>query len=1031
MRGFDWAGAPTWQTPECVGINRWPGRSGLVPFPDARAAASGAPASSPWWLSLDGRWRFRLVSRPEEVPEDFADADFDDSDWSEIEVPGHWTTQGFDRPHYTNVQMPFPDAPPAVPDENPTGLYRLRFDVPDDWSDRRVVIHFGGAESVLYVWVNGRAVGLSKGSRLPAEFEISDHVQPGENRLAVAVVRWSDATFIEDQDHWFMAGLQRGVHLWSPGRVFLRDVAVDAGLDDAFRDGVLCVRVEVGHDGDVPLGWKARLQLHDPDGRAVFRAPPEREIARRGNPYLFRGPWAEFIESVRRPRRWTAETPSLYRLTVELVDDTGEVREAVSQRIGFRRVEVRDRELRVNGVPVMIRGVNRHEHDDRRGKAVTRESMIADVRLMKQFNFNAVRTAHYPNDPEWYALCDEYGLYVVDETDIESHGFLASLCHDPRYAQAFLDRGMRMVQRDKNHPSIILWSLGNESGIGAHQEAMAGWIRRYDPSRPLHYEGALAWDWYRDHPSTDVICPMYPSVEEIVKWAESGHGDRPLILCEYSHAMGNSNGGLSDYWEAFEAHHGLQGGFIWDWVDQGLLEVDERGREYWAYGGDFGDAPTDWNFCINGLVWPDRTPHPAMWEAKTLQQPVAVELRSARQGRLRITNKREFTDLSDLRGAWALRVDGRVVKKGRLRRLKTAPGAREEVAIPLERPDLEPGEESFLDVWFESAGETPWAPPGHEVARTQIALPWRGRVPRSTRSAGVEWSIERTPERVEVAGAGMELVVGAGSGAIERLRWDDRAPILDGPRATLWRAAVDNDGVKAWGGGGRPLARWLEQGLDRLAWETESLKARRTGGGVEIAIRQRAAHGLLHRARFGVEPDGSLACHHEVVLPPDLADPPRVGVWWMLLPELARLEWLGLGPHEDYEDRQRGVTVGRWSSRVEQQYVPYIVPQEHGSHGDVRWLTLTDSSGAGLRVESLDRAGPLLRFGASHYTAEDLYAARHTHELEPRREVVLHLDHRQRGLGTGACGPDASPDHLIPAGRHRFGYRLRAIAAAG
>jgi len=1026
MRGFDWAGARTWETPECVGIGRWPGRSVLVPFPDAASARAGDPAASPWRRSLDGAWRFRLVARPEDVPDDFADPGFDDADWETIEVPGHWTTQGHDHPHYTNVQMPFPELPPRAPAANPTGLHRRRVELPAAWAGRRVVLHFGGAESVLYVWWNGEPVGLSKGSRLPAEFEVTAHARTGGNLLAVAVVRWSDASFLEDQDHWFMAGLQRSVHLLSLGPTFLRDVAIDAGLDDACRDGVLGARVEVGGESAPPPGLRARLSLFDPKGRPVWKRPVEREIARPGNPYLHRGPWAEFIETVSRPRPWSAETPHLYRLVVELVDAEGATLEAVSQRIGFRRIEVHDRSLRVNGVPILIRGVNRHEHDDVRGKAVTRESMIADIRLMKQFNFNAVRTAHYPNDPAWYELCDEYGLYVVDETDIESHAFLASLCHDPRYTPAFLDRGMRMVQRDKNHACIVLWSLGNESGHGASHGAMAGWIRRYDASRPLHYEGALEFDLYREAATSDVVCPMYTPVEEIVAWAESGRGERPLILCEYSHAMGNSNGGLGDYWDAFEAHPALQGGFIWDWVDQGLAAVDPRGREYWAYGGDFGDEPNDGNFCINGLVWPDRTPHPAMWEAKALQQPVGVALRSTVAGRLRVTNKRDFSDLSDLRGAWALAVDGRVVARGRLPRLTTAPGAWQELTIPLAKPELAPGQEAFLDVWFETVRESAWAPKGHEVARTQLALPWRGRAPRPARikrTAASRARVDRSGDRVRVECAGTSIEVCGRSGAITALDLGDGPLTADGARLSLWRAAVDNDGVKAWGGGGRPLGRWLEQGLAALPVETESLSAQRVADSVRISLRQRAGD-LRHRATFRIEPDGRVAAEHEVVLPAAWADPPRLGVVFVLRPGLERLDWFGLGPHEDYEDRQRGVRVGRWRSTVAEQYVPYIVPQEHGSHGETRWVSLRDANGRGLAIEALDRRGPLLRFTASHYSADDLFAARHTCDLEPRAETVLHLDHRQRGLGTGACGPDAAPRHRIGAGRHRFGYRI-------
>jgi beta-galactosidase len=489
--------------------------------------------------------------------------------------------------------------------------------------------------------------------------------------------------------------------------------------------------------------------------------------------------------------------------------------------------------------------------------------------------------------------------------------------------------------------------------------------------------------------------------------------------------MGNSNGSLADYWDAIESHHGLQGGFIWDWVDQGLLAVDERGREYWAYGGDFGDTPTDFNFCINGLVWPDRTPHPAMWEAKALQQPVSVELKGARRGRLRITSKREFTDLGDLRGFYSVEVDGEPVQRGRLPVLKTAPRSSEEIEIPLERPQLAPGAETFLNVWFETARETAWAPKGHEVARSQLALPWRGRAIRPVRPAARQWEIEHSAEGVRVAGAGTSLEIDAQSGHASSLRFGGKELLVEGPRLALWRAAVDNDGVKAWKGGGRPLGRWLDLGLDSLQLETASLAVRRADGGVRIAVDQRVGP-LVHRVQVRVEPDGAVTFRHRVVVPPDYADLPRMGVRLLLKPGLENLSWLGFGPHEDYPDRIRGVRVGRWQSRVRDQYVPYIVPQEHGSHGAVRWLELVDRQGAGLGVDGFDRSEGLLRFSASHYTAEDLFAARHTSDLDPRREVVLHLDHRQRGVGTGACGPDALARYRIPAGRYEFGYRLRS-----
>jgi beta-galactosidase len=1023
MFGFGGAEERTWERPECVGIGRLTARSPLIPYPDSAAALADGRESSPWFLSLNGSWKFSLCPRPEASPEHFYQPNFDDSGWCQIPVPSNWTMQGHDRPHYTNVQMPFPEAPPRVPVENPTGLYRRRFHIPDHWKGRRVVLHVGGAESVLYVYVNGKPVGMSKDSRLPAEFDVTAFVEPGENLLAAMVIRWSDGTFLEDQDHWFMAGIYRDVSLYATGAIHIADVFAVGDLDAQVRNGLLKVRVAVGMDGARSEGWRVRARLVDARGRDVFREPLEETVPSAGNPYLFRGTQVEFLREIRAPHQWSSESPYLYRLVVSLIDSDGSCREAVSCRIGFRKVEVRGRELLINGRPVLIKGVNRHEHDDRTGKTVTRESMLADIRLMKQFNFNAVRTAHYPNDPLWYELCDEYGIYVVDEANIESHAYLASLCHDPRFAAAFLDRGMRMVQRDKNHACIILWSLGNESGCGANHEALAGWIRRTDPSRPLHYEGGLEWNWYRDHTTTDVICPMYPEIAEIVRWAKSGHGQRPLIMCEYSHAMGNSNGSLSDYWEAIETNHGLQGGFIWDWVDQGLRKRDEAGREYWAYGGDFGDQPNDGNFCINGLVWPDRTPHPAMHEFKKLAQPVKIEARSLRQGRIRITNRQDFQDLGWLRGRFELCVDGVVVQKGRLPKLRAAPGAREELTLPLRAPTLAPGQECFLNVRFESARETSFAPRGHEFAWEQFAMPYRAPKRRARAPKGV-LELTQNGARAEIRGKALRLEVDKAAGRIVSLRFAEHELLISGPHLNVWRAPTDNDGIKAWTHQmGRPLGRWLEAGLPDLRLETQSTRVRTArDGSIGIVIRQRAECGLEHRHAYRVLPSGEIEVENSVRIPRELHDLPRIGVTLTLQPGLDRVIWFGRGPQENYPDRKAGAAVGRYEARVTEMYVPYIVPQEHGNRCDVRWLCVVDGAGAGLRI---DLPAPLL-FSASHFSSDDLYRARHTHELEPRPEVILNLDAMQRGLGTASCGPDTLPRYRIRAGLHRFAYRMRA-----
>ncbi|MGH2947128.1 MAG: glycoside hydrolase family 2 TIM barrel-domain containing protein, partial [Solirubrobacteraceae bacterium] len=687
------------------------------------------------------------------------------------------------------------------------------------------------------------------------------------------------------------------------------------------------------------------------------------------------------------PRRWSAEDPALY--TVEVVLGGGE---RVACLTGFRRVEVRDRRLLVNGRPVRIHGVNRHDHDDVRGRAVTRELMEADVRLMKRFNVNAVRTSHYPNDPYWLELCDRHGLYVVDEANVEAHAHYDELCRDPRYEAAFVERVRNMVERDKNHPSVILWSLGNESGYGPNHDAAADWVRSADPSRPLHYEGAIARDWSGGRRATDVVCPMYASAEAIERWAAEPAGDdpRPLILCEYSHAMGNSNGGLAEYFAAFERHGALQGGFVWEWVDHGIRRTDARGRAHWAYGGDFGDEPNDANFCADGLVWPDRTPHPALHELKHLARPVRVEMAG---DRFRIRNRYDFRDLSGLRGTWELTADGEVVDGGEL-------PEGDEVAL-----DLAPGEgERFVAFRFALREATWWAPEGHEVAHEQIALPSRPR-----------------PAAAPVDGD-VTALVDPDTGALR-----DPA-VLDGPRLSLWRAPTDNDGLRLLPHKRRePLARWLELGLDRLELRLEDVRA--AGDAIEVEHRASGRErwdDVRHVRRYRPLAAGELLVESEVHVGPDLRDLPRVGDVLVLRPGLERLRWFGQGPWESYPDRCASAVVGRFESTVAEQYVPYILPQEHGHHGEVRWLSLTDAGGAGLEV----RGRPRLGFSASHLTAADLYAARHTCDLEPRAETILHLDHAQRGLGTASCGPDTHPRHRLTASTYRFAYGLRTTTGS-
>jgi beta-galactosidase len=808
--------------------------------------------------SLNGRWDFQLLPHPDASP----------GEWSSIEVPGLWTMQGFAPPAYTNVQMPFDEKPPNVPSENPTGIFRRRFARPDG---ERVVLHFGGSEGALFVELNGEPVGIHKDSRTPAEFDVTD-LLADDNELVCAVVQWSDASFIEDQDQWWHGGLPRDVFLYATPREHIVDV-----FARGFADG----RFEVDAPGEI--------RLLDPDGRTVLDGP-----GRLADPLL-----------------WSAETPHLYTLHVTAGEDE------VSCRVGFRTVEISGRQLLLNGRPLRICGVNRHDHDDRRGRAVTRELMEADLRLMKAFNVNAVRCSHYPNDPYWLDLCDRHGLYVIDEANIEAHAYYDEMCNDPRYADAFMERVRNMVERDKNHPSVILWSLGNESGYGPNHDAAADWLRERDPTRPLHYEGAIHSDWSGGRRATDVVCPMYADVDSIEAFAEFSDDPRPLILCEFSHAMGNSNGGLADYYAAFDRHHALQGGFVWEWIDHGI-----RVGDHWAYGGDFGEKRHDGNFCADGLVWPDRTPHPALYELKYLAAPLEVE--HLGDGRFRIHNRNLFTGLDHLRGEWE---GGELPTSGEF--------------------TLDVGDREHVTMRFYD-GE-------HEVAWRQFEL--------------------RAPVAPEVRpGEGSKL-----------------ADVIDGPHLQLWRAPTDNDGLpliphKDVG----PLKRWLQLDLD-----------------------------VPHRQKVTPLEDGWLY-EHEVEVPADL---PRIGVTFTLAPGLERLEYLGRGPWENYPDRQASAVVGRYESTVTGEYVPYIAPQEHGHHGDARWLRLTREDGTGIEVRGM----PTIGFSASHFTAQDLTDARHTSDLQPRPEVILNLDHAQRGLGTASCGPDTSPRYRLSAGTYRFSYVIQQL----
>jgi beta-galactosidase len=1040
-------GVKTWMAPELIQINRLPSRATAYPYSDSRAALLNSREKSPWFLSLNGEWDFHLAPKPEDVPTDFISPDFAPSKsdaWRKMPVPGNWTVNDtFDKPHYTNVKMPFENEPPSVPENNPTGCYRMVLELPASWKDRRIVLHFGGAESVLYVYVNGQSVGLSKDSRLPSEFDITPFVTIGEkNIISAVVVKWSDASFIEDQDQWWMGGLHREVYVYATALVYLADLFATGSLENNYQDGRLKLKVKVGFPAQPEDKWQIEAQLFEPKGKAVFKKP-----LRSALPVGPHGSWprlqAEFNELIKKPLAWSAELPHLYKLVVTLKSPQGKVIESTSTRIGFRSIEVRDRMLLVNGRRVLIKGVNRHDHHDTKGKALDRETLRLDALTMKRFNFNAVRTSHYPNDPYWLDVCDELGFYVIDEANLESHDYEHQICRDRRYAAAFVERAVRMVERDKNHPCIILWSLGNESGHGPNHDAMAGWIRGYDPSRPLHYEQGLYLKHVIEQPGkkrydagynvTDIVCPMYPSIEQIVQWAtDKNHPDRtrPLIMCEYSHAMGNSNGSLADYWDAFEKYPGLQGGFIWEWIDHGITQRTKDGQEYWAYGGDFGDQPNDFNFVCDGLVWPDRTPHPAIYEFKHLAQPIKVTSYHAKTGVLELKNKQDFASLAWIHGEWELKISGKTAAKGKLPLLKAAPQKTEKIKLKLPALNLEPEQEAFLNFRFVAAQKTAWCEAGHVVGWDQIALPLKATKPamvaKPAKSSAQPLEVKSSGQNLSIGNDKLRLSVATDSGLIDSLSWNGHELLARGPQLQVWRGATDNDGIKGWNDPNKTLGKWLVQGLDKLVLKTVSAQAKpNRDGGVTLVFEQvgsctASPKAVQHRHTYTIRPDGRMFVENVFVVNKAVPDLPRLGVVLSLKPGFEKLKWFGRGPLENYWDRKRSALVDLYESTVTGQYVPYILPQEHGNHTDVRWLSL-ENGAAGIRIN----AQGSLEFTASHFTAHDLYKAYHTYDLKPRPEVILSLDYHQRGLGTNSCGPDTLDQYKISPGRYLFRYNLQ------
>ncbi len=1013
---------PDWEDPEIFNKNKEAPHATFVPFNTSEEVLQNDREASGYYLLLNGKWNFNWVVKPSERPGNFFTPDFDVSEWDLIEVPSNWELKGYGIPIYVNQPYEWTSNPnpPDIPhDYNPVGSYRRDFTVPDSWNNRRVYIHFGAVKSAMYIWVNGREVGYSQGSKTPAEWDITEYLKKGTNTLAVEVYRWSDGSYLECQDFWRISGIERDVYLFSTPDVYIRDFFARPDLVDRYQNGLLKVEVEIQNKtgGENDEDVSVTVQLINKDGKVLHRDHEKVDI------HLKDQTLVSFEHKVKNPEKWSAETPNLYTLVIQL-SRNGQIIESVGCKIGFRSSEVKNGQLLINGKAVLFKGVNRHEHDQYEGHVISVESMIEDIRLMKQNNINAVRTSHYPNDPEWYALCDRYGLYVIDEANIESHGMgygERSLAKDPEWEAAHVDRIKRMVERDKNHPCIIEWSLGNEAGDGVNFTAAYNWIKTRDLSRPVHYERALLG------PNTDIYCPMYAGIRHLVKYASKPQ-TRPLILCEYAHAMGNSTGNLQEYWDVIEKYDQLQGGYIWDWVDQGLVKINRNGREYWAFGGDYGpeNTPSDNNFCINGLVSPNRSAHPGLIEVKKVYQYIKIGSEDPWSGNFTITNKYDFIDTRNLRLNWAILRNGKVMGRGTSTLPVLEPGSTGtmKIAVPVQDEDAE----YFINFSIVTTDMQALIPKGYQVAFEQLAFREQVPVIRTEGAGAQEVRVSRTPEDITFAGENFSIQFNTGTGTLVSYRFNKKELIHRGPQPNFWRAPTDNDfgnkmHVKS--------AIWKYAGTNRTLKDLSVEKGE--NGSQVLTAEFKIYDSSFVTVRYTIYPSGEASIdQHFISHKKQVPEIPRMGMNMFIPGSFSNVEWYGRGPHENYWDRKRSAFVGIFESTVEDLYHPYISPQENGNRTDTRWLELTDQSGDGIRISG----NPLISWSALFYTNEDLSqesrGSIHAWELEEHKKdyVSLNVDLQQRGVG----GDDSwwarpHPQYRLEKREYRYQFTLTPITA--